>query len=288
MSKMSQPPQMEAYAKKKRRKKIAWIVLSVGFVGTASLGIIAFIGQYSGHFTVSLVSRDVSLSLSTNESISDPTTNLRSIGLPGTYPTAADALPTDSQVDSNEGGSKNSKFYDGLEHGSDQYFAYTFFAENAGVNDVPYHLVMQIDDNKLSYVSGAVNLLYIIRLRIFENAMVNGQDDTHSQTTYAFRDSATNDGRAIISPGSNKEENLKSAEIFASDSVVFNLPRTFYTKTKMRFTVVAWLEGWDPDCSSSEPLGASLTFSLHLNADDSSTSSSSSSSSSAGDNSSSS
>lgn len=284
MSNKNKPLQPEAYAKKNRRKKVAWVIASIGFVGTVSLGIIAFIGQYSGHFTVSLNTKHVSLSLGTSvgddDNITEPTTNLRAAGLPGTYPVAADSLPADDLIDSDEGGSKNSKFYDGAEHGNEVYFAYTFFAQNAGWDEIPFHLSFRIDDYKVSTVPGAINLIYILRIRVFENTVVKGQPDTHNQITYAYRDSTSADGRAVISPGAKTAENLATAEPFEGTESVFNLPRTFYAQQLIRYTVVAWLEGWDPECSGQEPANSSITFSLHITADDAEGASSSSSSSS--------
>ena len=63
--------------RRRRRRKIAAIVSFVCSIGITALIIISFLGQYTGTFTISLVSSSVKLSLSDEESFVNPTSYLR-------------------------------------------------------------------------------------------------------------------------------------------------------------------------------------------------------------------
>ena len=59
------------YVRRRKKKKRAVIIGSLGTIGVTTFAIVAFLGRYVGTFTVSLESRDVDLTLSEHSSFSE-------------------------------------------------------------------------------------------------------------------------------------------------------------------------------------------------------------------------
>jgi len=267
----------QPYVKRKRRKKFAWICFSVGLVGCTVLGILAFLGQTSGNFSIKLNEADaVKLTMSQDSTFSAETSYLRATGLVSASTIAADILPEDTSLDSNDGGSKNGP----------NYLCYTFFIKNNSTDKVSYNVEFDID-NYRNPVNQAVSLLAILRMRVFENIMTSGAE-THAMTTFAkssttpfTKSDGTVESREPISlctvnsdgskvfpttlSGNMKAENIGYAEMFKSNTICYDrIYENLQPQNVVRYTAVVWLEGNDPDCIGAEPVGASVTFSMHF------------------------
>lgn len=236
-------PSMVSYEKKRKQKKIILAVLGVSFVGVSMLSIIAFLGRYSGNFTVKLDNGIQSeLTMSDNKDFTEGTgtTYLRATGLQ--YPTliTVDSLPSDTgeeslDLDANAGNKNKSLYY--TDHGKpitlltedeadlakdtdamlwttslpegykqdDLYFCFTFFVRNASYNAAtPYMVSMTLDNETLPDDSTAPALSSIMRVRCYENLVTDEETDiTHNSTTYA---------KALTTPVTNSDGTVEKRE----------------------------------------------------------------------------
>lgn len=283
----------EKYAKRKKRKKAAWIVLGISTVVCTSLGIIAFLGRVSGQYTIQLATEEKNdLTLFTtyqknNDGLPDPTdatTYLSAKGLTNGTTYSADSLPDDAELDSSVGGAKNGTRDVTLTDGSvvtkDTYLCYTFYVKNVASQVSSF--AVQMNFNFTDPTNIAPSLYSFVRVRLFEN-LVTGSTETHNMSTYAatstdsfLKADGTTESRECIGAHkyysdthvkdpstAKKAENQAFATEFVSDSVVFS--KTYYDLAKgdsVRYTTVIWLEGDDPDCKGSSPENATMTFSM--------------------------
>ena len=278
---MAAKEQTQPYVKRRKRRIVAWFFFGIGGTGCLILGILAFLGQTSGNFSIKLNEADTAkLVMATESSFSDGSESsyLRAQGLTSADVIAADIIPEDSEVDSDVGGTKNGP----------NYLVYTFYIKNSSTEKISYNVSVNIDDYR-SPSNQAVSLIAILRMRVYEN-LVLPEGITHSMATYAkasstpftkddgtveYRDpislcTVLNDGTKILPTeisGNMKAENVGFAEPFVSNSIAFSrLYTDLASQGIVRYTVVTWLEGNDPDCIGKEPLNSSVTFSMHFSA----------------------
>ena len=273
----------ERFVQKKKKKRIALVLFSVGFLGCSMLAILAYLGRTSGDFTIQLGEGKTLLTMATDTGFSDSTSFLKAKGLERSVTWSADLLPQDSELDSSTGGSKNGSYSTSMTTTLDSYLAYTFFVRNDSTDSVDYLVNLSID-NYVNPVNESSSLLDILRVRLFENSVYNGSDLTHNMATYAMKSNSPYTlpdgseeareciGKCIVhSDGSKdysvatKPENRGFASAFVDNSNVFN---TVHENLKVsgivRYTIVMWLEGDDPDCTGQAPKNAYITFSMHF------------------------
>lgn len=286
------------YAKRRRRKIIAWVSFGVSAVGIGVFAIIAFLGRYSGNFTIRLDNAKNALTMGTtldeSNNVTDQTTLLLAQGLTGASAMQADSLLADEELDSSVGGSKNNgvgvndNYGSSATSGSESlssknsytYFAYTFFLKNTSSEVINFSLSLTLDDPFTSTVGGSFSqsdkemVLNILRVRFFENT-VTSFTQTHNEVTYAkasTRAVTSTDGPGeeyISNPTQSKisrEYNKGRATSFESDDYVFeDTTKSMAPYEARRYTLVMWLEGWDHDTDGKQPpQGASITFSLNF------------------------
>jgi hypothetical protein len=276
---MADQDSTQPYVKRRKRRTAAWIFFGVGGTGCAIMAIIAFLGQISGNFSIKLNEQDnAKIAMATETSFSDETSYLRAQGLVSADCITADNLPDDNLVDTETGGDKN----------GDNYFAYTFYIKNTSADKVSYNVAVNIDDYR-NPSNQAVSLIAILRLRVFENLVTTPDAITHAMSTYAkgtstpytnsdgvteYREpiaihNTLSDGKVVFpeASGNMKAENLTYAEMFKSDSVAYDRVYSDLAPNNLvRYTVMMWLEGADPDCIGKEPKDSSVTFSMHFSA----------------------
>lgn len=305
------------FVKRKKRRKAAWIIFSIGFTGCTILGILAFLGRYSGNFTILMNQNDESqLTLFTQftnpntgaaADATDKTTFLRCGGLTNAFNYSCDSLPDDAELDSNAGGDADAKglaslssqsFVDpetGQTASKQLFLVYTFFVKNVSSANADYSVQMNADF--IEPTNGANSLESYTRVRVFENVMTNDKTtETHNMTTYAeaattpFLDSdlksrdqecigyfTQDDTNNVRTPKAKRAENNGFCTNFFSQTTVFSTRfTTAFAKTypsglpsgySVRYTVVMWMEGDDPECKAPSPVGASMTFSMGFQAE---------------------
>lgn len=282
---MAEPtrPQFQSYQRKKRRR-IAWIVFGISGTGVAILAIIAFLGQISGNFTVKLNQEEAHLGLSSDDGFTNQTTYLTAKGLPYGYQYSCDKLSDSEVADSNAGGDKSKDVTD--EKGNtlyQEYFGMTFFMKNFAEETAAFHVSMNIDDYTTPS-NQATSLLESLRVRVYEN-IFTGTTETHSCETYGLQASQSNwftlpDGttetRECIgkkvtasdgtrTPDAAKDINNGFCTNFESTKIVFG--RDFNAMTSkmiLRYSIQMWIEGDDPEAQGVQPIGSSVTLSMHF------------------------
>ena len=271
----------ELYVRRKRKKKIAAVVVGISTVGVTSLAIISFLGRYVGTFTVSLRNQEVALTLSQKSDFEKTTTYLRLSAVPrfdeSTYSKILAKQPDNEEFDYTYGASH----YDS-EGNIDAYdfFKYTFFVKNIGTADALYDFKIKLSDDKPADTSGGnIYLSDLLRVMVYENDV----NDEHAHTVYAKpkgndEDTVhkTKDGevtnREFISTRPKSVEMVESeeyplAENFYDNSTVVNyVAKPLEVGQYRRYTLVTWLEGEDPQSSPNKeaPLGATIKLGVEI------------------------
>ena len=271
-----------SYVKKRRRKKIASLVSLFTAVGITSLIIISFLGRTVGTFSVKLKNSDVSLTLSKNLSFDEKTSYLYVDDVGRLRETTYSNLPDDDFLDNEENPTKNPKAM--LGDGSYSFIKYTFYISNTGDTIARYNLSINITDSQESQDGNHRLLDDTLRIMVYENDPYDvGAENPHKKRVFAndtdywnyFIDESgekrkTKQEFISLVPEDRIEDVDKGyilAETFVSSSVAARYEvGNFQKDNVMRYTIVVWLEGEDPESKNSEqpPLDASLKLGVSI------------------------
>lgn len=223
-TKQIEPP-TPSYVKRRKRRAALWILVGVTGAGVLTLGIIAFLGQNFGNFTVKL-NNDEDASLQIGEVIANNDRGLPGIETPSTYLDvsgltanrliAESSLPSEDILDCDitrdtydsvmwakkDARAKLISEEEGSASGSESseslgvYFNYTFYVRNISSEQVTYSVKYYCtENNKPSnlYDSAgneiSVELKKFVRIRVYANtysASAAIPTITHNCTTYAY------------------------------------------------------------------------------------------------------
>ena len=113
-----------------------------------------------------------------------------------------------------------------------QFFAYTFYVKNAGKVDVGYKGQIVIE-------SAALDVDEAMRVMVFHNGEPQIYAKPKKGTTNVLENNANNNG----------ESQYKIDKNFISNTKVMEKEIEFFPVGEIdKYTVVVWLEGWDPEC----------------------------------------
>lgn len=265
------------YVKNHKKRKLASFVGGVSALGITALSIVAFLGRFVGTYTVTLNSGHVKLAISQDKDFEKPTSFLMVESLPKyeeyTYShIKADEANIDSDATDYLYG--NNKV-DG-EIFSLNFFKYTFYVKNIGPITASYQFKIRILESNPSTDGRRVE--ETLRVALYENYL--GSDE-HKSTVYA---QASKEGKTdeegkqtfneYISVSPDKQDPKVNpyygfAEKFISDDTICTHEvRSFIKESVMRYTMVCWLEGQDPQSNESlgAPVGASIKLGVEINA----------------------
>ena len=297
-------PPTPSYVKRRKRRIALWTLVGATGAGVLTMGIIAFLGKNFGTFTVKLTGdEDASLEMGTilkvNEAretatISSPSTYLNAEGMTSPSLISADKLPSDSVLDSeittdNYQDVMTAK-KDARKKALDQqsadvedqgvYFNYTFYVRNVSEENVSYSIKLYATENNHptnekdedgNYTS--VSLEKIVRIRVYENIVsASAAYSTHAQTTYAYPSVTTGTPlpETVSDPNSSDPTLSGECDIFydwQSDLfTVFNYEdRALPGYGIVRYSIVMWFEGYDPDTEGiAPPQDGSLAFGIDI------------------------
>ena len=266
------------YVRKKKRRILVAIITGISSAVVTSLGIISFLGRTVGSFTVKLETGKVMLTLSEEKSFKTQSSYLRISELPGFHETtftsiiergedALDSESTDYMYGANYG-------RDGRTVTSLDFFKYTFYVKNVGLEAATYDISLNLIYSKAAD-DGRI-LEDTVRVMLYDN----DDENTHNRMVYAKR-SATHhideEGNAkfneAISIPKEEETSLDAfqgyAELFESSTVVTRRRvEDFQVGQIKRYTVVYWLEGYDPQSSNFDlpPENAKIKLGVEINA----------------------
>lgn len=267
------------YVRRRRRKIFAAVIGGLASVGLSVFILTSFLGRYVGTFTVSLSNQDVSLTLNEKKDFNKDTntTFLHISEIAPFEEYTYSSLPTDGELDNEEadylyGANMNPTTN---KASSLNYFKYTFYVKNVGTVACNYNLQVKILENKKS--DDGRYLDDTLRVMLYEN---EGDSEEHQSKIYAKRGAIPHldeDGnpsfKEAISVPEDKSTSLNPfvgyAEEFESGDVITTL-RTegFQMNDYKRYTLVSWLEGYDPQSNNlfEAPKGASIKLGVEINA----------------------
>ncbi len=233
-----------------RRRQLMRLIIII-LILLVSLMSLVFAGasflNKAGRFTINLdpeAFNKFAISISDTEDFSKPTILLQGTAVENMWNITQNWILNDPN--NKEYYSKDDPTYasfadldkiDGDHNGKD-YIAYTFWIQNAGTDDSGYFGTLDID----SVAKGADEA---IRVMVFRN----GVPTVYGKTP--------------------KDPNVKNAmfgidEVFAASNVVTDLTRKdFKVGDKDRYTIVIWLEGWDPECVN-DIMGGEVKLSMNF------------------------
>ena len=243
--------------KKSKKKRRIIIGTSISAVLVTAFIIIAFLSNYVGNFTISLIDYETRLALSTSPDMEDTTTHIALKGFNNAVPyTKADI--DKASLDTDIGGEKSLSFEISDDQEASLYFAYTFFVTNVGDGPCYYYYGIKINDES----SGDNNKLIsdAMRIRMYENTYT--KDETIDSMTHEYIDyirynveSSTDDSlnadtRSYLA---SCEEEYDSGQLkYFNDSSTIVLSDNQSTKLwpneVIRYTLAIWIDGDDPDC----------------------------------------
>ena len=256
-----------------------WVAISAGIASVviSSLCIVAFLGRFVGTFTVSLDTGNVELALSDKGTFEKMDSFLRINAIPTFHEFSYSSLPADDVLDSDETDYLTGAFYeeDGKTPNSMNYFKYTFFVRNIGKITARYIMKINITDNKAG--ENGRTLDDTLRVMLYDNDAI---DTNHKKVVYAKRAAVhhiNEDGVAdfhepisVSEDGANEFEPFAGyAEMFETSSCIATLVvDSFVPGETRRYTIVNWLEGYDPQSNnySAPPKGARIKLGVEINA----------------------
>lgn len=278
------------YVRKKRRRRIAALLALFSAIGVTFFVITSFLGRTMGTFTVALNNSEVSLALCEEKDSGKSSTYLRvntnTKFCEKTYEDFKDKLDTldkeNTETPYNVG--EFEYFYLDKETGAIktatylEFFKYTFYVKNIGNKAATYDMRINIDDRTRSKDDSGRSLDDTLRVMVFENDPDSGE---HNYRIYAKKAAENNydingaktdrEFVASFDDSTNREtENYRLVDDnFVDSSLVAEYKVTNFIKNDIkRYTIVFWLEGFDPQSKPDEdyPEGATLKLGVDISA----------------------
>ena len=265
------------YVRKRKRKKIAAIVAGISTIVISALIIVSFLGRFVGTFTVSLDTGNVELTLSDSYSFEKQTSYLRIDELPSLEETYYAALPSDDYLDDERVTFRNDPYAinykdDNVTIDTLNYFKYTFYVKNVGNVPAKYDMHINIIDDMPS--TTGISLLSTLRFKVLDT---NLETNVREEKIYAKRSrySHIEEGVEDFSEAiSIREEEATSempfvgyAKQFESNKRIATIPVDNIGVGQIRrYTLIQWLEGFDPDSYGKAPKGAKIKIGVEIKA----------------------
>lgn len=233
-----------------KRRQLTRILLTIVLlllVLMTSVFACASILNKAGRFTINLdpdAFNKYGISISETEDFANPTIMLEGTALDNMWNITQEWLlnnPNNRQYYSEDDPTYES--YAGLDqeegtHNGKDYIAYTFWIKNSGTKDAGYYGTLDID----SVAKGADEAM---RVMVFRNGVptVYGKTPKNPNAQYAT---------------------FGIDEFFTSNAVVTEFMRKGFKVDEIdRYTVIIWLEGWDPECVN-DILGGEVKLSMNF------------------------
>ena len=277
--------------KKRRRRRIAAFVALFSSIGITSLVIISFLGRSVGTFTVSLKNSEVSLALVNQKDSKDYSTYLRVNDSTPYIEYSYDFFRHDlAEIDDEkntyedigreEGGYLDPVTNKLVEGTVVDFFKYTFYVKNVGTKTASYDMKISIDDRTKADDNSGRGLDDTLRVMVFEN---DADSEEHNYRVFAKSASRKNldiDGHdtdcelITLPPDEMKNLTYRATEeyplaekfIKGSNTIIEYNNTNFIRNEMMRYTIVIWLEGGDPQSQPDEepPQGATLRLGVDI------------------------
>lgn len=258
------------YVEKRKRRRIIAYTASISVIGLSVLTLVAFLGRRVGTFTVSLNTSDIQLSLSKSSTFTEPTSFLRVEDVPAFEEYTYGSLPEDEEIDNENSSTYMGAVYeeDGTTIAALNYFKYTFFLKNVGEVAADYTFSLNYTDNNPA--TDGSSLLDTLRVLLYETDVTSSGETTVNRIVYASPSTTTHtleDGSTTTQEYISTEE-YGFATSFATENPLFTLKTSQFLPSEMkRYTLVTWLEGFDPqsegNASTFKDATVQLGVSIH-------------------------
>ena len=209
-------------------RKIVLIVVAIIAAILLIMYALALIYNRTGRFTVSIQQPDATFAITLSE-----TEDFR---------VSASTLMNDQEVRmtniSGEILPKNVDHVDG-NHNGDNYLAYTFYCKNVGLTDCSLHYELTFNN-----VTNAVD--ECMRIRLY----VDGEKTDYAKTR---------------ADGGGQEDHFCDKSFAGNYLVCYGVVDNVEIEEYVRFTVVIWIEGDDPECTDNR-IGGMMKFDMTIEA----------------------
>ena len=254
-----------AYVKKRKRKKITILVSSISAVVVAVFVILSFLGRNLGSFIVNLNRSNVSLALSEKSNLEDSTSFLRIADIPTMDTYTYGMIDKDSEVDSEatdylKGAQRNIKG----EVTSLNYLKYTFFITNTGTTSATYDFSLNFLDNEDGSNVDNQAIKDIMRVKLYSNT----DSDSHNAAIYANKGKNVKvvDGQETFNEYVSDTNKQLCTNFVDEDTVLKFKYENFKSGEQIRYTVLIWLEGSDPECTGTPASDTKVRLGIDINA----------------------
>lgn len=265
------------YVRKRKRRRIVAITSSIAAMTIGVFVLVSFLGRFVGTFTVALDTGELKLSLCEKSTFDDPTSYIKLKSIPKFGLTTFTDLPAASELDNEENTYSIGTYREG-DNASMRFFKYTFFVKNSGSIPASYDLKVNLTRNVPSSDNRYLDSL--LRVIVYHNA---ADSDDHAYDIYAKKSDIPNqtydyeEGELTFKePISFRDPDTAEfygyefpgfAEMFESDTVIARITQTNLEQDEIvRYTLVAWLEGYDKQTEGSAPEDANLKLGVTINA----------------------
>ena len=254
------------YIRKRKARRIMAAIAGACAGLVLILMAIALLGQRAAPLTVTLTNSGAQLALST--SINDDSNAVYLV---------ADAVPSYVEYDEQQLILDNEELELDDEHTyprltlneqSTLFFKYTFYVTNKGSSSTDYDLGLTMSQHS-HQASNRFGLDAVLRVRFYENRNL----DEHFYTTYAKKSKNYHlDENGEVSwkeRVSDREESGYAEEFINSNLILTSTVTSLKPKEIVRYTLVFWLEGSDPECSGEAPVDSALILGVEIGAHES-------------------
>lgn len=285
---------IDPYAKRYRQKLITNAVLIVSLLLITALVIIAYLGSLIGNYTIQLKADRRVLTMADNIYFNNSTVRLVAESLEDCGPLSEADLPDDATIDADVFKSSDASHNGGDEYDG-KYLAYTFYVMN--VSDLEQNYIVSLSIGGINVPTNTGYLIdEILRVRLYQNEVILNQDDTiitkNDSTTYAkrtrhevkFGGDIPDDTRECVgahgrtpnddtdysvclrkdNSGRYVPDESYRATQFLTDTKILETDNIIKEHGVVRFTVVAWLEGNDPECTGLVPESAAIKLAMTI------------------------
>lgn len=261
------------YVEKRKRNKIITISSLIGSVVVLTFGIISFLGQKTGSFTVNLKNSNVHLALSKTSDFKDPTSFLRVDDLEDMelycFHNFRDSLSFDNldNEDVNYTVGIHSDREDESKIYGYRFFKYTFFVKNIGESSAYYDMDINIiSDSKDSETMKS--LTSFLRVAVIDDGNATVYAQASNDATHYDVDSLDTTTKEYIDGNhdiSSKYAGL--AEPFVNGTqICTSRVDDFKHNDIKRYTIIFWLEGDDAEATGIAPKDAKIRLGVEIQA----------------------
>lgn len=226
-----------------KKKKLANMAIAVLAIIAIIIILITIYGQNVGNFVVAIeTSSQLSLSLSETAGFEDPKSRLAAKGVKNqTHATYSD-ITKDIAIVTRDGSNNDP---------GRRYFAYTFYVKNASATVLNYRMIMTLNHTTL----GAEAALRVMVIKNDESTMY-AKPKNSSAGGNVIKEDLTDTDILVNYPVEN----------FISSVTLLQQTELNFTRNSVnRYTIVMWLEGYDPECTD-DIKGAIMRMELHFEA----------------------